>query len=80
MIEVLNPRDVIREELEDRHWTQDDLAEIMGRQTSYINRILSGNVGISPRTAKELGAAFGTGAMFWMALESAYKLSKVKAK
>jgi addiction module HigA family antidote len=79
-VEVLDPRDVIREELKSRNWTQEDLAQIIGRQTSYINRILSGNIGITARTAQELGHAFGTGGMFWMNLETAYKLSKLGSK
>ena len=79
-MEILNPRDLIREELKARNWTQEDLAQIIGRQASYVNRILSGNTGITARTAQELGQAFGTGGMFWMNLETVYKLRKCEGK
>lgn len=78
IIEVLNPRDVIKEELAERQWTQQDLADVIGRPVGVVNRILNNKTKITPQTAKELGAAFGTGAMFWLNLETKYMLSKLK--
>ena len=76
--EVFAPGEFIKEELEARGWTQDDLAEIMGRPVRLINEIIATKRGITPETAKGLGDAFGTGAQFWMNLESAYRLSRVR--
>jgi HTH-type transcriptional regulator/antitoxin HigA len=77
--ELFPPGDFIKEELEARGWTQEDLADILGRNPRLVNEIISGRRGITPETAKGLGDAFGTGAQFWMNLESAYRLSLVRA-
>jgi len=69
------PGDLIKEELEERGWTQEDLAEILGRTASAINEVITGKRGITVDTAKGLGEAFGTGAQFWLNMESAYRLS-----
>jgi len=69
------PGELIKEELEARGWTQDDLAEILGRTLTTVNEVITGKRGITVDTAKGLGEAFGTGAEFWMNMESAYRLS-----
>src|SRR4030066_1482101 len=74
------PGDLIKEELEMRGWTQDDLAEILGRTTSAVNEVITGKRGITVDTAKALGEAFGTGAEFWLNMESSYRLSLEKAR
>ncbi len=68
------PGDLIKEELEAKGWTQDDLAEIIGCTTSSINEVISGKRGITVETARNLGEAFGTGAQFWLNMETAYRL------
>jgi HTH-type transcriptional regulator/antitoxin HigA len=75
---VFPPGDFLREEIEARGWTQTDLAEILGRPPRVVNEIIAGKRAITPETAKGLGEALGTGAHFWMNLESAWQLSKVR--
>lgn len=74
--EVFPPGDVIKEELEERGWSQAELADIMGRPPRVVSEIISGKRAITPETAKGLGAAFGTSATLWMNLEGIYQLSK----
>ena len=74
--EVFPPGEVIREELEERGWSQVELADIMQRPPRVVSEILAGKRAITPETAKGLGAAFGTGATFWINLEGSYQLSK----
>ena len=76
--EVFPPGEFIKEELEAREWTQADLAEILGRPPRLVSEIINGKRAISPETAQGLGEAFGTGAQFWMNLESAYQLARIK--
>ena len=76
--EVFPPGEFIREEIEERGWTQEDLAEISGRSLRLVNEIIMGKRGITPETANGLAAAFGTSAQFWMNLESMYRLSQVR--
>lgn len=71
--EVFPPGEFIREELEERGWTQADLAGIMGRTVAMVNEIITGRRGITQRTAEELGAAFGTGPELWINLQASYR-------
>jgi len=72
--QVFPPGDFVREEMEERGWTQQDLAEILGKPLATVNKILQGKKAVIAETARRLGAAFGTSAELWMNLESAYQL------
>jgi len=72
--EAFPPGEFIKEELEARGWTQEILAEIMGRQSSIISGLVNAKRSVSPGIASDLAAAFGTTAQFWMNLETAYQL------
>jgi HTH-type transcriptional regulator / antitoxin HigA len=77
--EVFPPGDFIRGELDARGWTQGDLAQIMGRPLQAVNELISGKKQITPDTALGLAKAFGDDdALYWMNLESVYRLSKAK--
>ena len=78
MAEVFPPGDMLKEELEARGWTQTDLAEIIGKSPRLVNEVIAGKRAITPDTARALADAFGTSAQFWMNLESAYQLSRLK--
>jgi HTH-type transcriptional regulator/antitoxin HigA len=74
--EVFPPGEIIKEELDERGWTQAELADIMGRPPRVVSEIIAGKRAITPETAKGLAAAFGTGATLWINLEGLYQLSK----
>ncbi len=76
--EVFPPGDLLREELETRGWKQSDLAEILGRDVTLVNQIISGKRSITPESAVGLAAAFGTSPEFWLRLEQSYRLWLVK--
>ncbi len=78
--EVFHPGEFLAEELEIRGISQVDLAEILGRDAQLINGIIAGKRSITPETAIGLGKAFGTGAQYWMNLETSFQLSKAKEK
>jgi len=67
------PGEFIKEELEERGWTQQALAEIMGRQTSVVSALVNGKRAVSLDIATELSRAFGTSVDYWMNLERAYQ-------
>ena len=75
--EVFPPGEFIREELEARGWNQIDLAAILGRAPRDVSEIITAKRSITPETAKQLAAAFGTDPRLWMNLETAYRLSRV---
>lgn len=75
---VYPPGDFIKQELEARGWTQTRFAQILGRPIQFVNELVNAKRSITPRTAVELGAAFGTSARLWINLESSWQLSRVK--
>lgn len=78
--EVFPPGEFLREELEAREWSQQELADILDRPPRLISELIAGKRAVTPETAKGLAEAFGTSAEYWMNLESQYQLSKVKTE
>jgi len=72
--EVFPPGDFIKEELDARGWTQDDLARILGKPLPTVNQIIKGKRAIIADTATRLAAAFGNSPKFWMNLEATWQL------
>ncbi|MGH7499824.1 MAG: helix-turn-helix domain-containing protein [Gemmatimonadales bacterium] len=72
--EVFPPGSYIQDELDDRGWTQDDLAAIMGRPRQAVNEIIKAKKRVTEETAKELEAALGIDAALWMKMEALYRL------
>lgn len=80
LAETFPPGDVIKEELEERGWSQRDLAEIMGVQPSVVSALIKGTKPISLDLARNLAAAFGNNAQFWVNMDAAYRLNLVTEK
>lgn len=74
LAESFSPGEAIREELEERGWSQRDLAAIMGVQPSIVSAIVKGTKPVSLDLARNLAAAFGTSAQYWVNMETAYRL------
>lgn len=72
--EVFSPGEYLSDELLARGWSQTDLAEIIGRPVPLVNQVIKGRRNITPDIARDLSAALGTSAMFWLNLEAAYRL------
>ena len=77
---AISPGRILQRELDARNWTQKDLAEITNRPPQAINEIIRGTKQITPETARELSAAFGSTAKFWTNLEANYRLHLAKKK
>ena len=78
--EVFPPGEFIKEEIEARNWTQNDLVEILDLSPRLVSEIIAGKRAITPNTAKRLADAFGTSAQLWMNLYRAYQRGKVPAQ
>jgi len=72
--EVFPPGEHIRLELNARGWTQADLAEVMDRPLQTVNQIIGAKKRVTEETAKELEAALGIDAAFWLKVEADYRL------
>ena len=75
---VMHPGFFIKEEMEERGWSQRDLAFILGCAEQAINPILTGKRGISSEMAKALGEAFDVPAEFFANLQQAYDLAQAR--
>lgn len=72
------PGEILRRELEQRGWTQQDLADIMGCSLRLVNEVVTGRRSISAETAIMLASALGTTPHHWMQMESAYQLARIQ--
>lgn len=73
-IPVPHPGTFVRDELEARGWTQGDLAYVIDSSVPYVNRLLTGKIGITAKMAKALGKAFGVDPAYFTNLQTAYDL------
>lgn len=72
------PGTYIRQELEARHWSQRDLAYVLGMAEAQLSRILSGAHAITPEMAKQLGDAFDVSPEFFANLQKQFDLARAK--
>ena len=70
---VLAPGATLLEMLEERGWTQAELAHRMGRPLKTINEIVKGKASITPETALQLERTLGASASFWLNNERRYR-------
>lgn len=66
----------IREQMEYRNWTQEELAEIMGFTLKHVNAILKDKQAITLDVAKILAEVFDTSPQYWLNLDANYRLWK----
>lgn len=79
-IEIFPPGELLKQELAERKWSQVEFAEIIGKDTKFVNEIINGKRSITPETAIIFSTAFNSNPELWMKLESQYQLSKVNIK
>lgn len=70
---VLAPGVTLQEMLEERGWTQAELAHRMSRPLKTINEIVKGKASITPETALQLERTLGVSAGFWLNNERRYR-------
>ena len=77
--EAFPPGEYLRDELEERGWTGEEFAEIIGRPVQTVSEILNGRKQIVPETALAIADALGTSVELWVNLQTAYNLHAAKA-
>lgn len=73
---IFHPGEFLRDALDELGWSQTEFAEVIGRAPRVVNEIVLGKRAITPETAKEIAAALGTSAQYWLNLETAFQLAK----
>ena len=77
-VETSPPGLFIKLELDERGWSQRDLAFILGMTEQQLNPLLSGKRAISADMARLLGDAFNVDAQLFANLQSQYDISRAK--
>lgn len=70
---VSSPGDAIADLLEERDWTQAQLAERLGYTTKHISELINGKAPINEETALKLERFLGSTAAFWLRYEAQYR-------
>ncbi len=70
----IGPGEFIKEEMEIRNWTNEDLAQVLGLSPKTISEVLNNKQRITINTAKILGKAFGQSPQYWLNLDNNYRL------
>ena len=64
----------IKEQMEYRSWTQEDLSEVIGMTLKHVNKILLDKQPITLDTAKIFAEVFETSPQYWLNLDANYRL------
>lgn len=64
----------IQEQMDLRHWIQEDLADVMGVSGKHLNKILKNKQQITLEIARLLGEVFNTSAQYWINIDTGFRL------
>ena len=67
------PGHTIADLLEERNWTQAQLAERLGVSRKHVSELISGKAAISEAIALELARVLGSTVGFWLNREAGYR-------
>ena len=70
---VSPPGDTIADVLEERGWTQAELAQRMGCTEQHVSQLIDGKAAITQDTALRLERTIGGTADFWLRKEARYR-------
>lgn len=71
--EAFPPGEYLRDELEERGWTLDEFAGLIGWPPHELTDILDAEAEITPEAASALSEVLGTTAEVWLNLQKAYR-------
>ncbi len=67
------PGDTIEDLLEERNWTQAELAKRTGFTTKHVNELVKGKATLTPDAARRLSSVLGAPVEFWLVREAKYQ-------
>jgi len=76
----ISPGETLVYHLENRHWTQAQFAEVIGRPTQSVNEIIKDKKEITRQTAVQFAVALGTTPEYWLRLQDEYRLWLLEQK
>jgi HTH-type transcriptional regulator/antitoxin HigA len=72
------PGDTIADLLEERDWTQAQLAERLGYTPKHVSQLINGKAPVTEETALKLERVLGSNAAFWLNREAQYRAQLAK--
>jgi len=72
--EAFPPGELLKDEIDERGWTQEEFARIIGKAPGLVSDIVNAKREITPEIAIRIGAALGTTAQLWVNLDTSYRL------
>ncbi len=69
------PGDTIADVLDERGWSQAELAQRIGYTPKHVNQLLRGKASINEDTALRLERVLGSTARFWLQREAEYRVA-----
>ena len=73
------PGDTIADLLEERDWSQAELAGRLGYTTKHVSLLINGKAPVTENTALRLERVLGGGAAFWLAREAQFRAQRARA-
>ncbi len=70
---VSPPGDTILDIIEDKGWTQQELAGRLGLSEKHVSQLINGKVPLTDETASKLSTAIGSTVGFWLSREAKYR-------
>jgi HTH-type transcriptional regulator/antitoxin HigA len=67
------PGYILAEEIKERGWTQQELANKTGLSLKTINALINGKIFLTKNVAEKLANALDTSKTFWLNLEEDYR-------
>ena len=77
---IVSPGEIVREELDERGWTQQEFADIVGKSRQFDSSFLHGRSHLTFDLAYRLEAALDVPAATWLKMESLYRSRLEKTK
>ena len=74
------PGDTIVDLIEERGWTQAELAERLGYSAKHVNQLVRGKVALTEHAALRLEPVLGASAGFWLTREARYRERAARLK
>lgn len=72
------PGDTISDLVEERGWTQAELAERLGYTTKHVSQLVNGKAAVTEDTALRLERVLGGPAHFWLTREAQYRAQRAR--
>ena len=77
---VSAPGDTILDLIDERGWTQAELAGWLGFSHKHVNQLVKGKVPLTEEAALRLAQVLGTSAGFWLTREARYRERVVRLR